>query len=209
MTLSRVISHGDKCRRECLNFKPARVVWAFCIVGLIVNAIAESKPVVDALERAEIKQERGKINRYLHANGKDESIIFELIAGGNTVDQVAKLIGVSRIGLGKWLDTAERRLALARARSDAADALVEMALSLPDQADTALDMKRAEVKTKTLLWTAGKWNRELYGDSPLVQVNITAGEAHLNALRKRATSALDASVTRESTGVDRQRDPEA
>ena len=157
-----------------------------------VGAIAETKQVSGALERAEAKLERRVLNQFLHANGGEQEAVFDKVASGIGIDEICKEIGVSRTLFYRWLKEApERSVALARARADAADSLVEMAMALPDAADTALDMKRAELKGKTLLWTAGKWNREVYGDSPAVQINISAGEAHLSALRKRATSALD------------------
>ena len=157
----------------------------------ILGTVAQSKVVVQADERTAAKAERSLLNKFVHASGGEDVAIFDKISGGVGVDEVCREIGVSRTFFYRWLKEApERSVALARARADAADSLVEYALSLPDQATDALDMKRAELKTKSLLWTAGKWNRDVYGDTPAVQVNISTNEMHLDALRKRSTSAV-------------------
>lgn len=166
--------------------------------------------MVEAAEkRHQAKAEKSVINKLTHALGGEDAM-FALIASGMTVTQLCKQNGVSEDSFWRWIDNApERGAMLTRARAMAADHIAESGIDLIKQAESALEIRKAEVQTKYGQWLAKCWNKETYGDSPLVQVNITAGEAHLNALRKRATSALDASVTRESTGVDRQRDPEA
>lgn len=147
--------------------------------------------VQSAEARHHAKAERSVINKAVHAIGGEEAL-FALIASGMTVTQICRQNGVSEDSFWRWVDVApERSASLTRARARAADYLAESGLDLIKAAETPLEVRKAEVQTKYSQWLAKCWNRDTYGDSPAVQINISAGEAHLSALRKRATSALD------------------
>lgn len=141
--------------------------------------------VEQADDRAVAKSTKSRVNKAVHAAG-GERLLLARIASGEMINKIARELGVDRNDLSLWLrSTPERAAALAHAREVAADTMVEDGLDLVDQATTPADMKVAETKAKYRQWLAGKWNRDQYGDGPQVQVNITADNMHLDALRNR------------------------
>lgn len=113
-----------------------------------------------------------------------EAAVLELIEGGRTVLSIAKECGVSDITLRRWLSrTPESANVVSRAREAAAHALADESLELARQTDE--DNHRSnKVKLSQLNHLAGKWNRAVYGDTPLVAVQFNVGELALEALKQ-------------------------
>jgi hypothetical protein len=90
----------------------------------------------------------------------------------------------------------ERRLKNARARG--ANAVVEDAQAIVDEpAADQVAVSQAASRARVRLWTAERWNRDEYGKSPEVQVAISAGSLHLEAMRApRARAAVVAPEVR-------------
>jgi hypothetical protein len=70
----------------------------------------------------------------------------------------------------------------ARARQSRADVIVD---EIIDIADTETDPHKAKVRVDARKWAAGKFNRLLYGDDPVIQqtnntLNMSAGQSEAN-----------------------------
>jgi len=76
------------------------------------------------------------------------------------------------------------------ARRAGSHALIDEAQWVVDNAMLAQEaLKKAEMQSKLLQWRAGRYNREDYGQvaqQSQVNVNVSLGSAHLDALRARA-----------------------
>jgi hypothetical protein len=185
VTLSRAISHGDRCRRECLNFKPARVVWAFCIVGCEMGAVVEQSSDQET-GRLALKVERTNVNRAMHQFGGEQAVVAALTAG-STLLQIGRQIGLSPDSIYEWVErTPERAALISRARARGAAALVEDGMSMLDQATTREEVQIAEARAKYRQWVASRVDRDTWGDTPAVQLTINTNEMHLEALRNRS-----------------------
>lgn len=121
--------------------------------------------------------------------------VVQEIAAAKTIPQIAKRIAEHTDG---WLpsrgwlsgllksltpDAAER---IEQARVESAEALVERATETLE--DVGKDASREELqKAKALadidLWLAARRDRAKFGDTPQVQIGISAGSLHLDALR--------------------------
>lgn len=113
-----------------------------------------------------------------------EAAILTRIAAGETITHIAKGFGFHGSTLGSWLNrTPESKAALVRAREEAAHSLADESLDMARQTDE--DNHRSnKVKLSQLNHLAGKWNRAVYGDTPLVAVQFNVGELALDALKQ-------------------------
>ncbi len=72
------------------------------------------------------------------------------------------------------------------AKREGASSKVEEAQRIVDDArETTEGIRKAESRAKTRQWEAERANREKFGGSPKMQVNLAVGSYHLDALRKR------------------------
>lgn len=70
-----------------------------------------------------------------------------------------------------------------RAREAAADALAEEGLRIADGASNQ-DHQARKLQIDQRRWLASRWNRETYGESPLVSIAVSADQLMLSALQK-------------------------
>jgi len=131
--------------------------------------------------------------RHVEENGGDDWV-FSFVEEGHPMKTVAELTGCSSRGLlYSWIkhggDERKNRLRAARKVSahslaeDAGEVLEELAKkTLLTSADVSLGSSRARYKQ----WLAGMRNRDEYGDKSGVEVNISVGELHLDALRRNS-----------------------
>lgn len=141
------------------------------------------------------------ITRAAHAKIRKaggEAWVFEEVAGGRTLKDIAQELGISRQILSTWCNRPERRDALSRARQEAAGALMDEALAITDSADEDPNvLQKARQQTDLRKWLAARLAPQQWGDSgPGVQVSI--GQLHLDALRQPQRPATD--ITPESEG---------
>jgi hypothetical protein len=127
------------------------------------------------------------ITRAAHAKIKaagGEAFIFAQVADGRTLKDIAEELGVSRQILSTWANAPARRDALARARREAASALVDEALAITDsvEAETAA-IQKAKLQSDLRRWIAGRLSREDWGEQQGALLNIDLGQMHLEALR--------------------------
>lgn len=120
--------------------------------------------------------------------GGDDAILGR-VASGEAVKRIASDYGVSYETLRRWINASEeRREAYDQAKADSADALVEEAGEILDQAptDSAPQVTKAVKRAEHKRWLAGKRDREQYGDDKgaNVNVNLDLSSLHLDALRQ-------------------------
>jgi|TARA_R110000744_G_scaffold72283_1_gene145233 hypothetical protein len=114
--------------------------------------------------------------------------LFEQIASGKTLTQLAQEYGCSRQYFSTSINSIpEYSNMLAKARGEAADALVEEGLGMVDRLDglsTTSEIAATREKVQWRKFMAGSYNQERYGNKPQTNVNISVGDMHLDALRK-------------------------
>lgn len=114
--------------------------------------------------------------------------LFEQIASGKTMTQLAKQYGCNRQYFSTSINTIpDYAKALVRARQEAADALVEQGLEMVDDLDGSSSNSEISATREKVQWRkfmAGSYNQERYGNRPQTNVNISIGDMHLDALRK-------------------------
>lgn len=131
-----------------------------------------------------------------------EEEIFSRIAGGEFVTRLcAEVLAepYEETGHGEpntgyfyeWLDAADgRRARYQKVQESKADALAERSVTDLEDALERKSLSSAEAqvikaKSSTQQWLASRLNRERYGDTPGVQVNMNnVGQLHLDALRR-------------------------
>lgn len=131
-----------------------------------------------------------------------EEEIFERLASGAFVtelcrDYLAEPYGEAGHGepntyhFYSWLDAADgRREHFERVREAAADAVAEESVRILDEAreegvSSTAEATLARSQSSSRQWWASKLNRDKYGEGRQgVDVNISVGELHLDALRK-------------------------
>ncbi len=125
------------------------------------------------------------------------AFIFAQVAEGKTLKALAEELGISRQVLSTWANQGPRRDALARARREAATALIDEALHLTDsvEPETAA-IQKAKLQSDLRRWIAGRLSREDWGDQQGALVNIDLGRLHLEALRNR-DPVIDGTADRE------------
>lgn len=119
--------------------------------------------------------------------------VFQLIADGLPMREVAVRFGTSRTQLYRWIAAdGNRKTALSQARRYAATSHVEDALAALDAATTATQAHVAREQAAMRRWLAERWDRDTFGSQSLTPV-ISIGELHLAALRTLIPSSTDAS----------------
>ena len=133
--------------------------------------------------------------------------IFDQVASGKTMTQLAADYGCSRQYFSTSINSIpEYASVLAKAKQEAADALVEEGLGMvdaPDGASTTSEIAATREKVQWRKFMAGSYNQERYGSRPQTNVTISVSDMHLDALRKVNSdlAAIDAE--------DRQREAHA
>lgn len=125
--------------------------------------------------------------RYLKENG-GWSAIFQRIADGETLTKIAKAYNCSDSWLCHQLrDDPKRRELYIAARKEAARALVDQAQDIVDDATVDRDaLMKAKMQAEHRRWTAARYDREQFGETPNQQVAETVGNLLLDALRRRS-----------------------
>jgi len=118
-----------------------------------------------------------------------DAVLFDRVESGRALVTIAEDYGVSRETLRRWINkTPARREAYDEAKADSADALVEEAGQILDDAktDSGPDMQKARSRAEHRRWLASKRDRVQYGDDPTVAVGVhlDLGSLHLDALRQ-------------------------
>ena len=130
----------------------------------------------------------------LQANGGD-SIIFDRIAAGETVEAIMKDHGLAGRSFYRWVQMhgreSDRIKAWREAQRISADAHAQNVLTILDEADdsTTATIQKAKARADVRKWLAERFNRTQYGDTPPqlnVGFNVTPGSL-LEALRDRGT----------------------
>jgi hypothetical protein len=121
---------------------------------------------------------------------------LSIVAGGSTITALAANMGepeymgesCSRAWISFVLQRAPNgRERVRAARSGAADVLAEEALEISNRpVSNTAEASQARLQVDVRKWMAGVFNRNEYGDKPLMQVSLSMGELHLSALRQRA-----------------------
>lgn len=129
-----------------------------------------------------------------------EEWVFEQIADGAPIGDIAKALGISRRFLYMWKDREgreDRRTKWATAVRMSAEAEVEKAAAAMDVLDRMIDTEdgprersftSAEVqlatgRVKYRTWLAARKDPERYGDKTTTEVNVNFGQQHLAALQ--------------------------
>lgn len=136
----------------------------------------------------------------------------EWVASGKTVLDLAASLSAAtgfdflRESVSRYLHTfpeAEQRLERARRRG--AHGLVDQAVEIVDATEgeeSREAIASAKLRADTRLWVAERWDRDGLGQKPSATVNLTINTLHIDALRRRATVALDAPDTPALPAVD-------
>lgn len=130
-----------------------------------------------------------------------EDGVLDRVRAGETLKDIADHVSrksgtrIAASILGSWMNaTPERKAALVQARKDSAPALVETAMSLLDEADhdrEAIAKAKAQADIRT--WLASKYDRQTFGnDAAQVNVQVSLGDMHLDALRQRTVPVVQA-----------------
>ncbi len=137
---------------------------------------------------------------HVQENGGDDWV-FEFVAEGLSMKKVAEKVGASSRGmLYLWIGKDEERQAkLRKARELSAHSVAEDAGEiLDDLAEedhiTSADVSLATGRVKYRQWLAEMRNRTEFGSSAGVQVNVSVGDLHLDALRRHSAAAIAARV---------------
>jgi hypothetical protein len=115
--------------------------------------------------------------------------VFERLAGGATVTQLAKALGVSRGVLSWWCNSDCRKDAYLRARKSGAAALAEDSLAIADNAKP-IDVQVARLRVEHRRWMASKLDPDRWETQkgPAIQVNVA--NLHIDALRKPSANPV-------------------
>tara|TARA_R110000851_G_C12845906_1_gene542276 strand:- start:86 stop:586 length:501 start_codon:yes stop_codon:yes gene_type:complete len=120
--------------------------------------------------------------------------LFDELASGKTMTKLAEGYGCSREYFSKTVHgMPEYSAVIGKAKSAAADALVEEGLGMVDALDGASTTSEISATREKVQWRkfmAGSYNQERYGNRPQTSVTISVSDMHLDALRK-VNSDLD------------------
>lgn len=132
------------------------------------------------------------------ANSGGADWLYDQIASGVTVSEIARQYGCTRSYVSRALHTVpEYKAALESAREEAADALVEQGLEMVDELSgdsSSNEIAATREKVNFRKFMAGSMNQNKYGTRPQNNVTISIGDMHLDALRKvnSELAAIDA-----------------
>ncbi len=132
--------------------------------------------------------------------------LFDQIASGVTVAELARQYGCTRSYVSRSLNSVpEYAAALAKARGEAADALVEQGLEMVDGlsgASTPTEIAATREKVQWRKFMAGSMNQERYGTRPQSNVTLSIGDLHLDALRKFSADMKRVNSEAEAATID-------
>lgn len=132
-----------------------------------------------------------------------EDIVLGQVAAGLTLRAIAKDISaaaglyISPETLTLWINrTPELKTKLAAARKAGAPSMVEHAAELLEEVDTDRDaIAKAKAIAEQRNWMASKYDRQTFGnDAAQVNVQLSLGDMHLDALRQRVVPIVRAPV---------------
>ena len=132
--------------------------------------------------------------------------LFDQIASGITVAELARQYGCTRSYVIRSLNSVpEYAAALAKARGEAADALVEQGLEMVDGlsgASSPTEIAATREKVQWRKFMAGSMNQERYGTRPQSSVTLSIGDLHLDALRKFSADMKRVNSDAEAATID-------
>ncbi len=112
-----------------------------------------------------------------------ETFIFDQVASGRSLKDIAEELGVSRPILSTWCNAPARRESYRQARQAAADALVEEGLAIADSVREASEVPGAKLRADFRRWMAARMNAQSWGDQTGALVSVDLGKLHIEALR--------------------------
>jgi AcrR family transcriptional regulator len=122
-------------------------------------------------------------NRAIHAAGGPQRAVWDALAAGATLSDIAERVGVSYRTLTRWLATTEERKDLYRqARKMAAGRLAEDTLGISDGA-TQQDVQVARLRVDTRRWLASRYDPDTFGERQVPTVAINLQQLRIDALR--------------------------
>ena len=132
--------------------------------------------------------------------------LFDQIASGVTVAELARQYGCTRSYVSRSLNSVpEYAAALAKARGEAADALVEQGLEMVDGlsgASSPTEIAATREKVQWRKFMAGSMNQDRYGTRPQNNVTLSIGDLHLDALRKFSSDMKRVNSDAEAATID-------
>lgn len=132
--------------------------------------------------------------------------LFDQIASGVTVADLARQYGCTRSYVSRSLNSIpEYAAALAKARAEAADALVEQGLEMVDGlsgASSPTEIAATREKVQWRKFMAGSMNQDRYGTRPQSNVTLSIGDLHLDALRKFSSDMKRVNSDAEAATID-------
>ena len=130
------------------------------------------------------RPKRAELVKAVAAAGGEDALISR-VESGETIAAIAGTLGVSRPMLSTYLNrNADAKERITRAREASAHALVEEALAIADSA-THDDDRAKRLQVSMRQWLAGKFNRERYGDGPMVAVSVQTENLLLSSLLRQ------------------------
>jgi len=132
--------------------------------------------------------------------------LFDQIASGVTVADLARQYDCTRSYVSRSLNSIpEYAAALAKARAEAADALVEQGLEMVDGlsgASSPTEIAATREKVQWRKFMAGSMNQDRYGTRPQSNVTLSIGDLHLDALRKFSSDMKRVNSDAEAATID-------
>jgi len=132
--------------------------------------------------------------------------LFDQIASGVTVADLARQYDCTRSYVSRSLNSIpEYAAALAKARGEAADALVEQGLEMVDGlsgASSPTEIAATREKVQWRKFMAGSMNQDRYGTRPQSNVTLSIGDLHLDALRKFSSDMKRVNSDAEAATID-------
>ena len=125
-----------------------------------------------------------------------EIFIFDQVASGRSLKDIASDLGISRPILSTWCNNPSRRDAYRQARRAAADALVEEGLAIADGVRDPSEVPGAKLRADFRRWMAARMNADSWGEQRGASIEINLGALHLEALRNHSP-VIEADADRE------------
>lgn len=120
----------------------------------------------------------------------DTDHIFDRLADGEMLYQIAEGFRVGRAALYRWiLASPSREARYKQCREFSASTFAEQAVVIADDQtrDTQEQaVQRDKLRIDTRRWIASRWDRITYGEQRGAEVNISLGTLHIDALRAAA-----------------------
>lgn len=122
-------------------------------------------------------------NKAIHAAGGAQRAVWDALAAGATLSDIAERLGVAYRTLTRWLTTTEERKDLYRqVRKLAAGRLAEDTLAISDGA-TQQDVQVARLRVDTRRWLAARYDPDVFGERQTPTMAINLQQLRIEALR--------------------------